>query len=72
MLSRRMASCRACGGELQQIASCPTCEENVQSKCASCGKEADESVHTHDGRIVPARVTVLPAQREPISVVTAM
>ena len=63
-----MASCRSCGGELEQIALCPACEESVQWKCAACNKETDVSVHTHDGSIVRARVT---AQSEPTSAVTA-
>jgi hypothetical protein len=47
-----MASCRACGGELQPIASCPSCEQDVQWKCDSCSKETDVSIHTHDGRVI--------------------
>jgi hypothetical protein len=47
-----MTSCGACGGELGPITFCPTCEENVQWKCASCNKETDISVHTHGGRII--------------------
>ncbi|HEU4605804.1 MAG TPA: hypothetical protein VFS46_06150 [Nitrososphaera sp.] len=53
-----MASCRSCGGELGPIASCPACEENVQWMCASCNKETDVSVHTHDGMIIgPADIS---------------
>ena len=44
-----MASCRTCGGELQPVALCPACEENVQWKCATCAKETDVSIHAHDG-----------------------
>gem|GEM_PF-6687406 len=50
-----MPSCRVCGGELRQVAICPTCEENVQWKCISCNKETDRSIHVHDSRIVAAK-----------------
>jgi len=50
-----MASCRACGGELRQIALCPTCEESVQWKCVSCSKDTDVSIHTHGGVIIRPR-----------------
>ncbi|MEW6604229.1 MAG: hypothetical protein AB1351_06015 [Thermoproteota archaeon] len=66
-----MASCRACGGELWPIALCPTCEENVRWKCLSCSKGTDASVHTHGGRIVPARIADLPAE-EPASAAAAV
>ena len=53
-----MASCRSCGGDLDQIAQCPACEESIQWRCGSCSKETDVSIHTHDGRVFgPADVT---------------
>jgi hypothetical protein len=69
-----MASCRGCK---MIMANCtrlhiPTCEEYVQWKCASRGKETVASIHTHGGRIIPARIIVLTAQRQPTSAVTAM
>jgi hypothetical protein len=47
-----MASCRACGGESEPIALCTLCEEDVKWKCASCRRETDVSIHTHNGSIV--------------------
>jgi hypothetical protein len=46
-----MASCRACGCDLQPMTMCPACEEDVQWRCVSCNKETDTSIHSHGGYI---------------------
>jgi hypothetical protein len=42
------SSCRRCGNELDPTFICPACEQFVQWKCASCGRETDVSVHSHE------------------------
>jgi hypothetical protein len=63
-----MASCRACGGVTQPVASCPACKESVQWKCDSCSKETDVSIHTHGGRVFTQQDIIMSAPRTKTSV----
>jgi predicted RNA-binding Zn-ribbon protein involved in translation (DUF1610 family) len=39
--------CRACGGEMIALKYCSDCNEVIQSRCNSCKKEDETSMHSH-------------------------
>ena len=39
--------CRACGGEMIALKYCSDCNEVIQSRCDSCKKEDETSMHSH-------------------------
>jgi hypothetical protein len=39
--------CRACGGEMIAFKYCSDCNEVIQSRCDSCKKEDETSMHSH-------------------------